>query len=285
MSASVIALTVDVEGSLIRLPARIEQLLGLFARSGVKATFFVLGKAAESVPAVVRQLVGAGHEIGFHGYEHVPIGKLSPLELTRQLTDWRRRLEDLAQQPVRGFRAPFFSIHRHTAWALSSVAQAGFGYDSSILPGLSDRFGWLGAPKSPVRIRETSLVVFPVPVLCDHIPIAFSGGGYLRLFPWPLITWALNRRLRQGRPAMVYLHPWEIEPRSSKSTQPVSFLPRCGWAGWREALTGQIGRKPLLKRLERLLSEPQKVFRSMGEVVSSLHGLPGWEPGELAAAP
>ena len=48
-------------------------------------------------------------------------------------------------------------------------------------------------------------------VLGNNIPVA--GGGYLRLFPYKLTAWAihhLNKAERQ--PAMVYLHPWEIDP-------------------------------------------------------------------------
>ena len=58
------------------------------------------------------------------------------------------------------------------------------------------------------------LLEFPmstVDVLGRKLPVA--GGGYLRLYPFALtcraIEW-LNRK--RGLPAIVYLHPWELDP-------------------------------------------------------------------------
>ena len=43
-------------------------------------------------------------------------------------------------------------------------------------------------------------------------PLAFSGGGYFRLFPLPMIRWGVEHLNRQGQPAVVYLHPREFDP-------------------------------------------------------------------------
>ena len=43
-------------------------------------------------------------------------------------------------------------------------------------------------------------------------PICFFGGGYLRLFPYPLIKKMGMRVLREGRPIIFYVHPREIDP-------------------------------------------------------------------------
>jgi hypothetical protein len=44
-----------------------------------------------------------------------------------------------------------------------------------------------------------------------NLPI--GGGGYLRLFPFWMTRWGLRRiNRRERQPAMVYLHPWEIDP-------------------------------------------------------------------------
>ena len=44
-----------------------------------------------------------------------------------------------------------------------------------------------------------------------RLPIA--GGGYLRLFPWWLL-WKGIERINQAedQPAVLYFHPWEIDP-------------------------------------------------------------------------
>ena len=44
-----------------------------------------------------------------------------------------------------------------------------------------------------------------------RLPVA--GGGYFRLLPYAVTRWALRQlNGREGQPAMVYLHPWEIDP-------------------------------------------------------------------------
>src|SRR5262245_57390966 len=51
-------------------PDATPELLGLLDQAGVQATFFLLGRMAEELPDVARQIADAGHEIGVHGYEH-----------------------------------------------------------------------------------------------------------------------------------------------------------------------------------------------------------------------
>jgi len=42
--------------------------------------------------------------------------------------------------------------------------------------------------------------------------MCFFGGGYLRLFPYPLIRRMARRVLAEGRPVVYYVHPREIDP-------------------------------------------------------------------------
>ena len=43
-------------------------------------------------------------------------------------------------------------------------------------------------------------------------PMCFFGGGYLRLFPYPVIR-AMGRKAQsEGRPIIFYVHPREIDP-------------------------------------------------------------------------
>jgi peptidoglycan/xylan/chitin deacetylase (PgdA/CDA1 family) len=46
------------------------RILDILRDKGVKATFFVLGRRAESLPAIVDREVAEGHEVGNHGYDH-----------------------------------------------------------------------------------------------------------------------------------------------------------------------------------------------------------------------
>lgn len=65
----------------------------------------------------------------------------------------------------------------------------------------------------PESASPHGLVEFPpttLRVLGCNVPVA--GGGYLRLLPARLVLAALRRVNRQGQPAMVYFHPWELDP-------------------------------------------------------------------------
>jgi polysaccharide deacetylase family protein (PEP-CTERM system associated) len=271
-----IALTVDLEGSLSKLPSRLDLLLDLFARNSVKATFFILGELAEGAPEIVRKISRAGHEIGFHGYQHVPISDLNRNQLVSQLTDWRHRLEGFAQQKVEGFRAPYFSIARSTAWALDAISTAGFVYDSSIYPGISDRFSWPSAPKFPVRLKGVKLVEFPVPILSAVLPIGFSGGGYLRLLPWLLVSWGFHQQFRRGSPGMIYVHPWEIDVTPDNENPKPHLNGTRGWSRWRESVPGKWRRRQMRDRLEHLVTTHRDRLAPMREVIASLTELPLW---------
>lgn len=126
-------------------------------------------------------------------------------------------LEDVTGTPVVGYRAPTFSITRETWWGLEVLAELGFRYDSSVFPILHDRYGVPDAPRFPHRVRlgdGAEITEFPpstVTVLGRRLPVA--GGGYFRLYPYALTRAAIRSlNTRAGQPAMVYLHPWEIDP-------------------------------------------------------------------------
>jgi hypothetical protein len=43
-----------------------------------------------------------------------------------------------------------------------------------------------------------------------NVPVA--GGGWFRQFPRWVIEHGLAQVLREGQPAVFYLHPWEVDP-------------------------------------------------------------------------
>ncbi|HXG03133.1 MAG TPA: XrtA system polysaccharide deacetylase [Candidatus Binatia bacterium] len=204
-----------------RLPSRVEastrRLLDLFDRHEVAATFFIVGWVARRHPDLVRDIAVRGHEVGCHSDAHRPIYALDPDSFRSDVRAARAAIEDAAGAAVTGYRAPTCSVVRRTWWALEILAEEGFRYDSSIFPIHHDRYGIPDAPRFPHRIRLDSgadIVEFPMSTLRlagQNLP--FAGGGYFRLLPYPLIRWALRYlNEREERPAMVYLHPWEVDP-------------------------------------------------------------------------
>jgi polysaccharide deacetylase family protein (PEP-CTERM system associated) len=272
MSArSSVALTVDVEGSARSATRGMASLLELFECHRVKATFFFLGELAAEVPHLVRATTQQGHEIGFHGHRHVMLSTLSERSLLNELRTGKKALEQMSGTPVLGYRAPYFSLTRETSWALRSIAEAGFAYDASIYPGPNDRYGWWDAPQRLSRIIGSGLAIFPVPMLHPWMPIAFSGGAYLRLLPMPIVSAGFALLDRFDRPGMIYLHPWELD---SSNERPA--LTR--WRDLRASLTSLPGRRRMRPRLETLLRRLAGRLRTMKQVIDERGELPTWDP-------
>ncbi len=200
-----VCLTVDVEdwydgmavlGEDVRRPdgasSGLEDLASLLDTAGGRTstlTLFVVGNYAPSVRAELVDLAARGHEIASHGPDH---GRLpgQPADLVDWLRRGRAEVEDVVQQPVRGFRSPRFDIPPAMGLARyrESVAEAGFEYvsDTSLL-----------GRGSPVR---------ELPVLASHgIPI--GGGSYQRLFPTAVTSAVVDRATG---PAVLYYHSYDF---------------------------------------------------------------------------
>ena len=233
------------DGFADRLSVGTERLLALLADADVRATFFVLGRAAESAPALLRQIRDAGHEIGTHGYSHRFVYNLGAEQFRRELRLSMSIIEDvLGTRCVLGHRAPFFSIVKGTEWAFDVMREEGLQYDSSVFPVQNYRYGIPDAPRWPYEACP-GLVEFPPStwrVAGQNIPVA--GGAYFRIFPYNLTGSALRRINDSGRPTAFYIHPWELDP-----DHPRLDLPR------RVSLTHYWNLERTEARLRRLLHD------------------------------
>ena len=232
MNVAVNAMSVDVEdwfqvqafaGVIDRaawetLPRRVEantdRILALFEDAGVRATFFTLGWVAERHPALIRRIVAGGHELASHGYGHELVHAIGPEAFRADLRRAKAVLEDAGGVAVVGYRAPTFSIGRRSApWAYAVLAEEGHRYSSSIFPVRHDLYGEPDAPRGPHRPDPSGVVELPmttVRVGGRNLPCA--GGGWFRLVPYALFRAGLRRVNAEGRAALFYFHPWEIDP-------------------------------------------------------------------------
>lgn len=197
-----------------RVVKNTDRLLDLFEKYNVKTTLFVLGQVAFHYPELIRRMQREGHEIGVHSYDHIQFFKLSPKEARADITKAKQCIEDITGQAVNGFRAPAFSVIPSTAWALEVIAEAGFAYDSSIVPAQAGRYGWpnfSGKIQKLTLSNNSTIIEAPlssVKILGKNIPAC--GGGYLRVFPYWFTSWALES-VQKKMPAIVYMHPYEID--------------------------------------------------------------------------
>jgi len=203
------------------LPSRVvtttERLLDVLQESGTYATFFVLGWVAERYPALVRMIHSRGHEVACHGYGHRMLTRMTRSEFAEDVRRGKAAVEDAAGVAVMGYRAPTFSVVRETLWSLRILAEAGFRYDSSIFPIVHDRYGIPDARRFPHRIAVgpgLEIGEFPLSTI-KRLGLRFpvAGGGYFRLLPYAITRRALRHiNETEQQPAIVYLHPWEIDP-------------------------------------------------------------------------
>ncbi len=196
-----------------RVVANTERLLDLLGAANVRATFFVLGKVAEQYPDLVRRVAAAGHEIGVHGHWHYMVDRLMPDAFAKEIDRALACLTPLVRGPLIGHRAPYFSINHRSLWALDLLAEQGFHYDSSFFPAHNTLYGYPKAPRFPHRLGgDKGMVEFPVSTVRlfgMNLPIA--GGIYLRALPYWFIKWSINRLHREGQPAIMYLHPYDLD--------------------------------------------------------------------------
>jgi polysaccharide deacetylase family protein (PEP-CTERM system associated) len=188
----------------------------VLSRHGVSATFFVLGWVAERHPALVRDICTRGHEVASHSYRHRLVYHLSPEQFREDARMAKEIIENITGTRVKGYRAPSYSIVKRSVWALDILAEEGYEYDSSIFPVHHDRYGMPDAERFPHVLRTGAGAITEIPpstyrIGGQNIPVA--GGGYFRLFPWSLTKMAIkNINDKDNNMAMVYLHPWEIDP-------------------------------------------------------------------------
>ncbi|HGE70322.1 TPA: DUF3473 domain-containing protein [Candidatus Poribacteria bacterium] len=198
-----------------RIEHSVGKLLELLDESGTKATFFVLGYVAENCPHLVREVSSQGHEIGTHGYSHQLIYKINPSEFSSDIKKSLCILEDITGKAVKGHRAPYFSITNKSLWALDILVENGIHYDSSIFPINNYRYGIPDAPRHPYRIETKNGYILEIPISTVRLfskNLSFTGGFYLRFFPYRLIKQAIKKINDEGLSAVVYLHPWELDP-------------------------------------------------------------------------
>jgi polysaccharide deacetylase family protein (PEP-CTERM system associated) len=238
-----------------RVEANTARLLEIFERRGVTATFFFLGEVVARFPALARRVAEAGHEIGSHGYQHRPVMQMTRGEFRDDVQRSLRVIADATGRPVRGYRAPYFSIKADVRWPIEILAECGIEYDSSILaidrpPGLE-----LVCPRAPFR-HANGLWEIPVAVLQVahfwYLPLA-SGTG-LRLLPRWLLDRCVRRFEREVGAGVFYLHPWELDPDSPSAS---------GWSRW----PIRAGRAALAHNLDALLHN--YAFAQIAEVFAA----------------
>lgn len=231
-----------------RVERNVDRILALLHEYGVKATFFTLGWIAERYPKIVRLIVMEGHELASHGFAHERASDLTRGAFQADVQLAKAVLEDIGGVEVRGYRAPSFSFGKQNPWAHDCLREVGYVYSSSIYPVVHDHYGMPDAPRFPYQ-HESGLTEIPITTvraLGRNWPA--GGGGYFRLLPYGMSRWCIQRvNAVDGRPAIFYFHPWELDPEQ----------PRVAEASAKSRFRHYINLDKTEARLARLLADFQ----------------------------
>jgi polysaccharide deacetylase family protein (PEP-CTERM system associated) len=253
-----------------RVRANTERLLDIFDAFGVRATFFVLGWVAERERRLVQSIAARGHEIASHGYAHRLAYDQTRAGFRADIRRAKQTLEDAIGRRVVGYRAPSYSITPRSLWALDLLIEEGYEYDSSIFPIRHDRYGIPVSARSPYRIERGGRTLLEVPASTTRLGplnLPVGGGGYFRLLPYWWTRWAIARVNRiEGRAAVFYLHPWEIDPDQPRLST--------NWVG---RLRHYRNLDRTEQRLRRLLTDFQ--FGAVETLIAGLRWTPADTPG------
>jgi polysaccharide deacetylase family protein (PEP-CTERM system associated) len=204
-----------------RVDRNTNDVLDLFGKAGVKATFFTLGWVAARQPALIRRIVGEGHELASHGWDHARVFTMTPEVFAADLIRAKDALEDAGGVRVTGYRAPSFSFDTRTPWAHAVLAEQGYAYSSSVAPIAHDHYGWPDAARHGWRpVAGSPLIELPVTIARVMGREVTAGGGFFRLLPSRVVDRAILRANRdEERPAIFYFHPWEVDPGQPRVTR------------------------------------------------------------------
>ena len=207
------------------LPSRVvpttRRVLDLVSGAGIRATFFVVGWIAERHPDLVREIVAAGHEVGSHSHLHRKVFELAPREFSDDLEASRVALVAAGAPRPTAFRAPEWSIDDRAPWALDALGTHGFTTDASMAP--VRLVGRVDYPRVPhLKLTANGSIVEVPPFVADRfghvMPIGW--GWALRMSSPRRVLRTIEQANRAGRPAVLTVHPWELDPDPPQVTLP-----------------------------------------------------------------
>ena len=184
-----ITITVDVEEdcppmltSTRGMEEGLPELLDLFKKENIKATFFVTGQMAEQYPGLISRIPKEGHELGCHGYTHTRFDRMEKEEARIALKQAGKVLRQFERNLV-SFRAPNLQFPKNY---LKFLEEEGFLYDSSI-----------AAYKPPFPRSKVEGKIIRVPATITSSFLRLPTGLFL-----PFI--------RYSKAPVIFFHPWEF---------------------------------------------------------------------------
>jgi peptidoglycan/xylan/chitin deacetylase (PgdA/CDA1 family) len=145
------------------------RLLALLKKHRIQTSWYIPGHTLETYPARCREVFDAGHEIGHHGWTHVPPALLTREQEEEGLTRANEQIKKLTGSYARGYRSPSWDLSPHS---IELLLKHSFVYDSSMM----------GDDYTPYRVRQGDVIEIDKPAVF---------GKSTRLIEMP-ISWTLD---------------------------------------------------------------------------------------------
>ena len=228
-----------------RIHQNMDRIFSQLEKHNQKATFFSIGWVARKYPDIIKKIDSLGYEIATHSDMHQLAYEFNKEEFKQDLEMSVKSIEDITGKKVRAYRAPGFSVMKQNKWVFEELIKNGIEIDSSVFPaarahGGFEEFG--SAEPAYIEVDGCRIKEFPIniyPVFGKNI--IFSGGGYFRLIPYPLMKYFMNH----SDYVMSYLHPRDFD-----ANQPMIE----GLSLFRK-FKSYVGLKNSLNKLDRLIND------------------------------
>lgn len=228
-----------------RIEENLERILELLYMKNQKATFFCLGWIGKKYPNLIKKIDDMGFEIGTHSNIHTLAYTQNKKDFKRDLKESIDILENITNKKVKYYRAPGFSLKKQNKWVFEELILQGIEIDCSIFPAKRAHGGFEDFPQcGPVNIISNgkSIKELPINIFSKwNKSIIFSGGGYFRIIPYPIIKYLFNK----SDYVMTYFHPRDFD-----KTQPIikdlSFYRK---------IKCYVGLKTSFQKLEKLIED------------------------------
>ena len=190
-------------------------IMDILKKNNCLSSLFVVGEIVEHMKKKLLIAGEKGHEIGSHGFSHKRPLLMTDDEFVNEIEYTKEILEKNVTQKVYGFRAPCFSLDRNK---LNLLFKKNYHYDSSKIDfKLHKLYGQLNIDdfdkysKNIYLSKNDKKVEFELPTIKFlNQTIPFSGGGYIRLFPFYILKKFVIQKEKTDEPIFMYLHPFEF---------------------------------------------------------------------------
>ena len=145
----------------------VPRILALLKKYGLPASFYIPGHTLATYPDACKRIVDAGHEIGHHGWTHVPPTQLAREKEEQGLIEANELIRKLTGRYAAGYRSPSWDL---SPSSVDLLLKHGFIYDSSMM----------GNDYMPYRVRHGDVIelekpaVFGKPTRLIEAPVSWN---------------------------------------------------------------------------------------------------------------